>query len=208
MCGKLFEPRICLAFSSSMPGPLLPGRMSDTSLSMAVTIALAGDTMLGRGVARALDAEPSRPLFAPEIAAEMARADLRVLNLECCISDRGEPWPHAPGKPFFFRAPPPAARVLADLGVSCVTLANNHALDYGEEALLDTFDHLAEAGIAWVGAGPDVDRARAAAVLESNGFRLAVVGVTDHPEDFAAGPGKAGVAYADLRAGVPEWLTE
>src|SRR3990170_2026870 len=91
MCAKLFEPRICLAFSSSMSGLLPPGRMSDRSLSMAVTVALAGDTMLGRGVAHALEADPSRPLLAPEVEAEMGRADLCVLNLECCISDRGAP---------------------------------------------------------------------------------------------------------------------
>jgi poly-gamma-glutamate capsule biosynthesis protein CapA/YwtB (metallophosphatase superfamily) len=129
-----------------------------------------------------------------------------VLNLECCISDRGSPWPD-PAKPFFFRAPPAAVAALTHLGVDCVTLANNHALDFGEGALVDTMDRLAGAGIAWVGAGEDADAARRAVVLESNGFRLAVVGLTDHPADFAAGTGP-GVAYADLRTGVPDWVIE
>ena len=81
--------------------------------------------------------------------AEIPRgADLFVLNLECCISERVERFPD-PGKPFFFRAPPAAAGTLADLGVDCVTLANNHALDYGEQALLDTLGHLDQAGIPW-----------------------------------------------------------
>jgi len=128
-----------------------------------------------------------------------------VLNLECCISERGRPWPR-PEKPFFFRAPPAAVRTLTHLGVGCVTLANNHALDFGAEALLDTFEHLEAGGIAWVGAGPEVDRSRRPVILESNGFRLAVFGVTDHPEDFAAGPGSPGVAYADLWNEVPDWL--
>ena len=89
---------------------------------MAVTVALAGDTMLGRGVAERLAERPTRSLFAPEVA-ELARsADLFVLNLECCVSGRGEPWPD-PAKPFFFRAPPRAVEALADLGVTCVTLA-------------------------------------------------------------------------------------
>jgi poly-gamma-glutamate synthesis protein (capsule biosynthesis protein) len=90
--------------------------------------------------------------------------------------------------------------------VSCVSLANNHALDFGVEALLDTLYHLARAGIAAVGAGPDVAQARAPAILESGGFRLAVLGVCDHPADFAASPGKPGVAYTDLTEGVPGWL--
>ena len=104
---------------------------------MPLTLALAGDTMLGRGVARALLEKGTGSLFSDEIAEAAQAADLFVLNLECCISDRGEPWPD-PGKPFFFRAPPVAAEALADIGVSCVTLANNHALDFGETALLDT----------------------------------------------------------------------
>jgi poly-gamma-glutamate synthesis protein (capsule biosynthesis protein) len=174
---------------------------------VGIRLALAGDTMLGRGVADALAERPPQSLFAPEVVDAAREADLFVLNLECCISVRGAPWP-APGKPFFFRAPPAATEVLRHLGVDCVTLANNHALDFGQEALLDTLDHLAAAGIVCVGAGPDVERARAPALLEAGGFRLAVVGLTDHPEDFAAGTDRAGVAFADLRTGVPEWVVE
>jgi poly-gamma-glutamate capsule biosynthesis protein CapA/YwtB (metallophosphatase superfamily) len=172
-----------------------------------VKLALAGDTMLGRSVADRLATAPPGSLAAPEVMEVAREADLFVLNLECCISGRGAPWP-TPGKPFFFRAPPAAAEALAHLGVTCVTLANNHALDFGEEALLDTFQHLASVGIAWVGAGPDVARARAPAVLEADGFRLGVVGLTDHPEDFAAGPDRPGVAYADLEKGVPPWVAD
>ncbi|HEX6262335.1 MAG TPA: CapA family protein, partial [Actinomycetota bacterium] len=102
---------------------------------MAITIALAGDTMLGRGVAERIEERGPRSLVAPEVASLMREADLCILNLECCISDRGEPWP-APGKPFFFRAPATAVETLVDLGVDAVTLANNHALDFGEVALL------------------------------------------------------------------------
>jgi len=168
-------------------------------------LALAGDTMLGRGVARALAAGPPARLVAPEVAELMRAADLVVVNLECCVSDRGRRW-DAPGKPFHFRAPPSAVELLALLGVGCVTLANNHALDYGPEALLDTLDHLASAGIAAVGAGPALDEARRPVILDAAGLRVAVVGATDHPADFAAGPARPGVAYADLAAGVPEWL--
>jgi len=168
-------------------------------------MALAGDTMLGRGVARALAAGPPARLVAPEVAELMRAADLVVVNLECCVSDRGRRW-DAPGKPFHFRAPPSAVELLALLGVGCVTLANNHALDYGPEALLDTLDHLAGAGITAVGAGPALDEARRPVILDAAGLRVAVVGATDHPADFAAGPARPGVAYADLADGVPEWL--
>jgi len=171
-----------------------------------ITLALAGDTMLGRGVAQAMERSGPDGLFSDEVVEAAGEADLFVLNLECCISDRGLPWP-APGKPFFFRAPPVATEALAKIGVDCVTLANNHALDFGEEALLDTFEHLSRAGIAWVGAGRSVEQARADVMLVANGFRLAVLGVTDHPADFAATEDRAGVAFADLRREVPKWLT-
>jgi poly-gamma-glutamate capsule biosynthesis protein CapA/YwtB (metallophosphatase superfamily) len=174
---------------------------------MTVTVALAGDTMLGRGVARTLATTPPPALVAPEVRDALGQADLVVLNLECCISERGRPW-DAPGKPFFFRAPPRAVELLVLLGVDCVTLANNHALDYGFDALADTLDHLATAGIAAVGAGADLEQARRPAILAAGGLRVAVVGVTDHPADFAAGPGRPGVAFADLGRRVPDWLLE
>ena len=173
---------------------------------MAIRLALAGDTMLGRGVAERLATSSPEALFAPEIVEIANEADLFVMNLECCISERGARWA-APEKAFFFRAPPSAAEALAVLGVDCVSLANNHALDFGEEALQDTFDHLARVGIAWAGAGGDVDRARAPAVLAAGAFRLGVLSLCDHPEDFAAGHGRPGVAFADLKRGVPDWVS-
>jgi poly-gamma-glutamate capsule biosynthesis protein CapA/YwtB (metallophosphatase superfamily) len=145
--------------------------------------------MLGRKVAERLEDAAPQTLVSQEVVEAALEADLFVLNLECCVSDRGHRWPD-PRKPFFFRAPPRAVELLVHLGVDCVTLANNHALDYGEEALLDTFEHLDAAGIAWVGAGPDRARAREPAVLGE----LTVVAFTDHPADYAASPDRRGVA--------------
>jgi poly-gamma-glutamate synthesis protein (capsule biosynthesis protein) len=174
---------------------------------MTATLALAGDTMLGRGVADRLAADPAAPLFAPEVAAYIERADAAVLNLECCISDRGSRFPD-PRKPFFFRAPPIAARRLADLGVGAVTLANNHALDYGPVALLDTLHHLEDAGIASVGAGPDVVNAREPLTMACGELRLRIVAFSDHPAAYAAGPTQPGIAFADLSPGAPQWALE
>jgi poly-gamma-glutamate synthesis protein (capsule biosynthesis protein) len=98
--------------------------------------------------------------------------------------------------------------VLVRLGVDCVTLANNHALDFGTEALLETLAHLEAAGIRHVGAGRDLAAAHRPVVLESSGIRLGIVGVSDHPEDFAAGSDRPGIAFADLLSSVPAWLTD
>jgi poly-gamma-glutamate synthesis protein (capsule biosynthesis protein) len=170
-------------------------------------LALAGDTMLGRLVGERLAADPTAPLFSDELAAIIREADAFVLNLECAISDRGARWPD-PDKRFFFRAPPAAVEVLVDLGVDCVTLANNHALDYGVDALLDTIGRLGDAGIGVVGAGVDDVAARRPFAFEAAGTRIGVVGITDHPAAFAAGPGHAGVAQADLRTETPAWVLD
>jgi poly-gamma-glutamate capsule biosynthesis protein CapA/YwtB (metallophosphatase superfamily) len=167
-------------------------------------LALAGDTMLGRGVAAMLARDPQHTLVAPDVVDVIREANLFVLNLECCVSARGEPMP---GRVFHFCAPPWAAQILAGLGVDCVTLANNHALDFGPDALLDTLAHLDASGIRVVGAGTDVERARAPVVLEADGFRLGVVAFSDHPAEYAATAARPGIAYADLRNGVPGWVT-
>jgi poly-gamma-glutamate synthesis protein (capsule biosynthesis protein) len=176
-------------------------------MSGRIRLALGGDTMLGRGVGAELLRHPDRPLFSPDLAEIIGEADLFVINLECCISERGERWPD-PAKPFFFRAPPLAIDQLLAVGVDCVTLANNHALDYGIVALVDTLDLLADAGIAVVGAGLSAEEARSSTVMEHHGFRLRVIGLTDHPSEYAAGPDRPGVAYADLTTGVPRWVLD
>ena len=162
--------------------------------------------MLGRNVAERIR-HSDEPLFSDDVVAAARSADLLLVNLECCISDRGERWP-APRKPFFFRAPPAAVEHLQHLGVDAVTLANNHALDYGVEALLDTIDHLGRAGIAVAGAGPDQAAARRTLPLSAPDCTVDVVAVADHPADFAAEPDRPGIAFADLRRDTPAWLLD
>lgn len=177
---------------------------------MSVTLGLAGDTMLGRGVGQVIADRGAGTLWSDRLRAVAGRADLVLVNLECCVSARGRP-NELPGKPFYFRAPPTAVDELRALGVRCVTLANNHALDYGPVALRDTLDHLAAAGVTAVGAGNDLAQARAPAVFNVDGVRIGVLGVADHPPEYQAGAVEgdqsAGIAYARLRSGVPGWLT-
>ena len=102
-----------------------------------------------------------------EIANE---ADLFVMNLSVA-SPSEEPGGRHPARPSS-SAPPSAAEALAVLGVDCVSLANNHALDFCEA--LRARSTISPVGIAWAGAGADVDRAREPAV-PSGGFRLGVL---------------------------------
>ncbi|RJL34066.1 CapA family protein [Bailinhaonella thermotolerans] len=173
---------------------------------MPVTIALAGSTILGRGVAAYVEraADPTG-LVAGELLARLLAADFFVLSLEGSVADRGEP--HG-GESSGFRAAPRAAELLARMGVGCVTMANGHTLDYGPDALADTITHLTDVGIGVAGAGHDEASARQPALASVGGLRVGVLGLGDDPPEYAAGPDRPGIAYADLRSGADGWAVE
>lgn len=162
--------------------------------------------MLGRLVARRLVQGAASRVWSKGLAELCAGCDALVCNLECCISEGGSPTERIPGKPFFFRAPAAAVEALAAIGASAVSLANNHALDYGEAALADTLEHLAAAGIEAAGAGADLERARRGTVVTAGGLRLGLLAATDHPLEYGAAPGAPGVAFADLPVALPGWV--
>jgi poly-gamma-glutamate capsule biosynthesis protein CapA/YwtB (metallophosphatase superfamily) len=171
-------------------------------------IGLLGDVMLGRSVGDHLRETPAEELWSDELRSLCASLDLMICNLECSVSERGERTRRIPGKPFFFRAPTSALAVLEAINVRAVSLANNHALDYEEEALIDTRGLLADGGVVTAGAGHGVEAARRPAVVEAGGHRVGLLCVSDHPHQYAASPGRSGIAYAELRRGVPDWLLD
>jgi poly-gamma-glutamate capsule biosynthesis protein CapA/YwtB (metallophosphatase superfamily) len=173
-----------------------------------VAIGLLGDVMLGRMVADALQRQAPHSLWSAEVRDLTAQLDLVVCNLECCISPGGTPTTVIEGKPFFFRGPPAAIDTLRAINVGAVSLANNHALDFGPVALVDTLELLATAHIAVAGAGLGPEAAREPAIVSAGGRRVGLVAVTDHPVQYAAWPEELGVAYATLREGPPAWLLE
>ncbi len=131
-----------------------------------------------------------------------AQPQLRIANLETAVT-RSEQW--LP-KGINYRMSPGNLPVLKGVGLDAVALANNHLLDWGQEGLLETLAHLRAAGIATAGAGRDREEAQAPAVLPlPGGGRLLLFafahGSSGVPADWAAGPGRPGVArLADLSA--------
>ncbi|TAH70895.1 MAG: CapA family protein [Anaerolineaceae bacterium] len=93
-----------------------------------------------------------------DLVNEMNEADIFMLNNEFAYSTRGR---EIIEKSYTFRADPKRVEILKEMGVDIVSLANNHALDFREEALLDTFTTLDEAGVDYVGAGVNMNRAKA-----------------------------------------------
>ncbi len=111
----------------------------------------------------------------PEVMERMQAADIMMLNNEFAYSNRGAPIEE---KQFTFRARPETAAYLTDLGVDLVSLANNHAYDYGPTALEDTLDTLRETGIPYVGAGRNISEARRPVYYIVGDIKIAFVSAT------------------------------
>ncbi|WP_116947151.1 CapA family protein [Jiangella endophytica] len=163
-----------------------------------VTLAFAGDIHFEGTLRQRLD-EPATAL-AP-VAAQLGAADLTVVNLETSVGTTGTP---EPGKRFTFQTPPAAFTALAAAGVDVVTMANNHAMDYGADGLADTLAARGTTpGLDVVGVGADVAEAFAPAVRDVRGTSVAVIAanVPDDPgadptDHWAATETAAGVATA------------
>lgn len=141
----------------------------------------------------------------------LAKADIRFAQVERVYSERGALQLHSGGG--HSRVAPHMASVFSDCGFDVVSLASNHAMDWGEDALLDTAALFRSQGIAAVGAGHNLEEARQPAILERNGVRIAVLAYCSILQTgYAAGPHRAGVAPLrahtyyepfDYQAGVP-----
>ena len=154
------------------------------------TLALTGDVMLGRGVNEALRAtRPAEPWG--DVLPLLLSADLRIINLECAITEHRRPWSRTP-KVFHFRADPEAIEALKSARVDACSLANNHTLDFEERGLLDTVAYLEAAGIRYAGAGRNLEEAARPVLLDGE---VALVAFTDNEPPFAAGPDKPGTNY-------------
>jgi poly-gamma-glutamate synthesis protein (capsule biosynthesis protein) len=160
------------------------------------TLAFVGDVMLGRGVNEQVGRHPPE-WFWGDVLPVLRSADAAFANLECAITRHRRPWMRTP-KVFHFRADPEAVDLLHAANVRCVSLANNHVLDFEERGLLDTLRYLDEAGIAHAGAGRNRAEAGAAAFVEVAGLRIAFLAATDNEPPFAAGVDRPGTNYIDV----------
>lgn len=176
----------------------LPAWLQGVTLAMSnaervpVTIAIAGDVMLGRPVNEAIAAHGAAYPWG-DLLPRLRKVDLLLVNLECALTRRTERWRDGEEKAFYFRAHPAAVLSLTTAGVDFVSLANNHAGDFGIEGLLETLRVVLDAeGIAHAGAGLDLAGAQAPASLAARGTNVAVLAFADYPGPWSAtatGPG-------------------
>lgn len=110
-----------------------------------------------------------------DVMAELNGADILMANNEFTYSTRGEP---LEGKAYTFRAHPDRVYLLELMGADIVSLANNHAYDYGPDALTDTLETLRNAQIPYVGAGENLAEAMMPSYFIANGRKIAIVSAT------------------------------
>ena len=111
-----------------------------------------------------------------------AESDASFVNLECAITERGEPIKkYGPN----LAAPNGTAELLKRLGVTCCGLSNNHVYDFGREGIEDTLSALEKNGIKYTGFGKNYEDSRKTLTIERNGERIAIVAVCEHEYSYA-----------------------
>lgn len=149
--------------------------------------------MLGRYIAKVMLARGSDYPFR-EISSVLQGGDIVFGNLEAIISTHDLP-PSFPEKPYNFHASGNAAQTLKKAGFHVLSLANNHAMDYGLAAVSETKKLLAENGIATFGTGSTISDARRPAIVTRKGIRFGFLGYSvAHAPSAYAKKNKAGVA--------------
>lgn len=152
--------------------PILQTLMSDP----VIHIAAVGDIMLDRTLGNVI-AEGDIEFPFKLVADPLQQADITIGNLESALGNTGEPVE----KSYTFQSPPAAAASLAWGGFDVISLANNHALDYGSESLLQGIELLKEQKIAPIGAGANAELARAPHIISVNGLKVAFLAYVHVP---------------------------
>ncbi|WP_249897794.1 CapA family protein [Paenibacillus sp. PK3_47] len=138
-----------------------------------ISLVFAGDILLDGFVGDQITRYGVNFPFA-KVAPVLKKADLSFANLETPVSVRGK----AAEKTFAFRSRPETLGGLGYAGIDGVTLANNHILDYGQQAMLDTLIHLDRNKIGHTGAGSNIEEAFKPYVKTVKGKRIAVLGAS------------------------------
>ena len=140
-----------------------------------VTLSFAGDVQFSEDYTKAFDANGISAIADETMLSYMQNADLFVLNNEFSFSLRGEPMEE---KQYTFRTDPKYVKILQEIGTDVVSVANNHTIDFGQDAFVDTLDTLANAEIAYIGGGRNLSEALTPATYSINGQSFAIFAAT------------------------------
>ena len=153
----------------------------------------AGDIILAERPRAAYDKDGIDAIVDKGIRLLFEKSDLSVANLECCITDEAV---DKADKEWTFALPTKYVEAIKESGIKLLTLANNHILDFGADALIKTIKVLDDNNIFHIGAGENIREASKIYIKEIEGKRYAFIGasaVIPH-ESWKANEDRAGVA--------------
>lgn len=151
-------------------------KTKETSGTGLASLLFVGDVQMDRGVRKKVeenfDGDYARFLSTAPL---IKSTDISFANLEGPISDQGTNH----GSIYSFRMDPLVAPALAESGVDIVSIANNHAGDWGREAFVDTIARLKASGIRYTGGGLNREEAIAPTIITHEGTRVGFLGFSD-----------------------------
>lgn len=173
--------------------PVEPPAVTAIPAPAALKIIAVGDIMLD-GTARPVFSEKGYDHAFVQMRKYFDGAHVVFGNLEGPLTTGGKPEQE---KTYVFRSPPDkVGQALKNAGFNVVSLANNHTLDYGAEGLAETLQALDTVGIAYAGAGMNLQDARRPVILQAAGKRVALLAYSlTLPENFYAGHTTPGTAF-------------
>jgi len=156
----------------------------------SVVVGFTGDVMIGRLVSDVIKQKGYQYIWG-DMLPVLKKNDFNLINFETTLtkSDKAVP------KVFNFKSDPDNVQALVEASIDVVSLANNHAGDFGDEGLLETLEILDRAGIKYVGAEKNIDKARKPVILEKYGIKIGIIGLTDNEPDWLAHSNKPGTNY-------------
>jgi poly-gamma-glutamate capsule biosynthesis protein CapA/YwtB (metallophosphatase superfamily) len=175
--------------------------ISENQASERVSFCAVGDVLLDRGIRRIITAHDVDHPFA-HIADFIDQFDIAFCNLECPVSARGK----STGKVYCFRADTGFFNGVKNAGFNLFSLANNHIIDWGETACLDTRNLIEKNNLWAFGAGKDQTAALNPCIVELNGLSFAFIGSVGKPlKDMIwphSRPGPAQASLAEICEGI------
>lgn len=164
----------------------------------SVRVAFAGDTTQSDVFAEATSWRSMKYPF-EDVNSIFSEADIAFVNLETCVSDRGE---SEKKEGFGFQTPPEYLQVYTEAEIDLVSVANNHVRDYGMDALDDTFSNLDAYGLGYIGAGRNITEAEKMILYDINGLKVGFTGlnmINMNPTWYATDD-RAGINCVDFAA--------
>ncbi len=159
------------------------------------TLFASGDTMIGRWVHYHVYRNGPEWMLI-DVKELVAGADIAMANLECVVATRGAFFDKGENRPYLYRTRPEMLDILTEVGFDLVVTSNNHAMDYGPDALMEQIELLEAVGIAQVGSGRNLREASSPTYIKVGDIIVAFIGIEDYFDKCAATTSRPGVHHA------------